>query len=169
MKTLILNRHGKSDWSQSDQTDFERTLNKRGKNDSYFMAKRFTDKKIRIDKIISSSAVRAMSTAKIFAEQLKITNEEIQFEEEIYSSGNSYMKSTALNWNNKWNTVIIFGHNPDFSSLATYYLGEQFYNIPTCGIVCIEFEISSWKELNEENGKLKFFEFPKMFRNDADK
>lgn len=169
MKTLILNRHGKSDWSQSDQTDFERTLNKRGEVDSNFMAKKLVEKKFKIDKIITSSAVRAMSTAKIFANHLKESFDEILFEEEIYFSGNSYMKKTALNWDNNWETVIVFGHNPDFSSLATYYLGEQFYNLPTCGIVCIEFEIDSWKELNKKNGNLKFFEFPKMFRNNADK
>lgn len=168
MKTIILNRHGKSDWSESDQEDYNRTLAKRGVKDSNMMAELLKSKNIKINKIISSSACRAISTAKIFKKTLSIVDEHIQEEIDIYSSGVSYFKNKAINWSNELNTVLVFGHNPDFSSIATYYLGYRFANIPTCGMVCLDFEINSWEELNSTNATLRFFQYPKMFRKDAD-
>jgi hypothetical protein len=34
-------------------------------------------------------------------------------------------------------------------------------NIPTCGIICTELDISSWQEILENCGTFKFFKFPK--------
>ena len=43
MKTLYLVRHAKSSWKHPELSDFERPLNKRGKNDAPFMGKLLSD------------------------------------------------------------------------------------------------------------------------------
>ena len=43
MKTLYLARHAKSSWDNPANTDFERPLNKRGKNDAPMMAEILRD------------------------------------------------------------------------------------------------------------------------------
>ena len=59
MKTLILVRHAKSDWNDPFLSDFERTLNSRGMQDAPEMAKRFMNRGVMPELIITSPAVRA--------------------------------------------------------------------------------------------------------------
>lgn len=159
MKTILINRHAKSDWNDGSIKDFDRPLNKRGTNDAPIMANRLKNQNIFIDKIISSPANRAITTAKVFAEKLNIN--EIQEEIKIYHYGEKFIKENLPKMGNAINTILFFGHNPDFTSLATYYTGELFSNIPTCGIVCIDFEINDWSEIDNQNGKIRFFDYPK--------
>jgi phosphohistidine phosphatase len=58
----------------------------------------------------------------------------------------------------------VFGHNPDLTYLATYLSSSVFDNVPTSGIVCIDFDVNNWKDIQKNPGKLRFFEFPKKYR-----
>ena len=66
MKTLLLVRHAKSSWDNFQLADFERPLNDRGKKDAPVMAKKIKERKIKIDRFVSSPAKRAKKTATIF-------------------------------------------------------------------------------------------------------
>ncbi len=59
MKTLILVRHAKSSWEEVNLPDFDRPLNKRGKDDAKKMAERLHKKINKLDAIVSSPAKRA--------------------------------------------------------------------------------------------------------------
>lgn len=163
MKTLILNRHAKSDWDHPDLTDFERPLNKRGLNDAPFMAKKLAERKIKVDYIYSSPANRAKTTAEFFIKELSIPKERYSFEREIYGSGISFIRSTLPTLDSNIDTIMFFGHNPDFTSLVTYYTGQRIGNLPTCGIAVIKFDIPSWTLVNDTNGELDIFDFPKNY------
>jgi phosphohistidine phosphatase len=67
MKTILLLRHAKSSWEDPDLPDYDRPLNKRGKNDAPRMGKLLKDKDIIPDLIISSTAARAKKTAELVA------------------------------------------------------------------------------------------------------
>jgi len=66
MKRILFVRHAKSSWSDMSLPDNKRPLNKRGVRDAPDMAQRCKDYGIDVDLIISSSAVRAFSTAEEF-------------------------------------------------------------------------------------------------------
>ena len=68
MKTLVLVRHAKSSWSNSQQSDFERPLNDRGFNDAPLMARVVDSLGVKPDFILTSAAKRALTTANFFAE-----------------------------------------------------------------------------------------------------
>ena len=70
MRSLTIVRHAKSSWKDRGLSDRERPLNKRGERDAPIMAKRVAETGIRPSQIISSPAVRAWTTAKIFAREL---------------------------------------------------------------------------------------------------
>ena len=63
MKTLLLLRHAKSSWKDESLTDHERPLNKRGKKTAPQMGHLLRDQGLVPDLIVSSTAVRARSTA----------------------------------------------------------------------------------------------------------
>lgn len=163
MKTIVLIRHAKSGWDDPELADFERPLNKRGFRDAPFMGNILRERNIKPDMIISSPANRAITTAKIIAGQLGFPEEKIIQEMGIYENGSKYLLNLISKFDNSINTVALFGHNPDITSLSSYLSGDYFENVPTCGTVCIDFDFDNWRDAVEENGELRFFEFPKKF------
>ena len=70
MKTLIIVRHAKSSWDDPDISDFNRPLNERGKKDAPRMAKRLKEKDLAFNTVVSSPAVRALTTCEAFVDVL---------------------------------------------------------------------------------------------------
>lgn len=160
MKTIIFVRHAKSSWESSNDTDFDRPLNKRGLNDAPLMASKISALVPSVDIIYSSPANRAITTAIFFAEALNYDTELIVQKPNIYSNGFKFFNEMVVNIDSNFNTILLFGHNPDITSLATFYSGEYFENIPTCGVVCIDFDCDSWKEVKQTEGKIRFINVP---------
>lgn len=164
MKKVVLVRHAKSGWNNPNFIDFERILSDRGLNDAKILSEILPTKISKPDIFISSPAVRALSTAKIFAEKFDISDNQILLDDGIYSRGTKYILNLFKTIDDKHQSVILFGHNPDITSLASYLSGEYFENVPTCGIVSIEFDLDNWEKIEDANGKLLFFDYPKMYR-----
>ena len=73
MRTLYICRHAKSSWADPGQDDFDRPLNERGLLDAPRMAKIFRERGEPVDLIVTSPAVRALTTARFFAKELKLS------------------------------------------------------------------------------------------------
>ena len=84
MKILTLIRHAKSSWKDSNLSDRQRPLNKRGERDAPVMGKRIAEHGIRPSLIICSPAARARSTAKIIAREISYPIEFLQREDGLY-------------------------------------------------------------------------------------
>jgi len=163
MKTLVLIRHSKSDWSDPTLTDIERPLNKRGKRDAPFMAKILKEKGVYPDLIITSPATRALQTLEYFLDEFKYNKSKVMVRDEIYSMGATAIRKLLSNIDDNHNTVFLIGHNPDITSLGNQLSDMFIDNIPTTGILCIDFEFDSWRNILTQSGKLRFFEYPKKY------
>ena len=64
----------------------------------------------------------------------------------------------------KHSSLFIIAHNPTITEVGERLSGAILTNIPTCAIVCIAFEVESFKEITEESGHILFFDFPKKHR-----
>lgn len=164
MKTLILVRHAKSDWKDIELSDFDRPLSKRGLSDAPMMGNILKEKNIKPDIVYASSANRAQTTAKLLTKKLGYLEEDIHLDRNIYSDGPNYIMNMVSKLDNNINTIMLFGHNPDFTYMSSFLSGKHFSNVPTCGVVCIDFEIDSWKEVKNVNGNIRFFEYPKLYK-----
>jgi phosphohistidine phosphatase len=160
-KTLYFMRHAKSDWSVSGQKDFDRSLNHRGLMDAPKMGHRLMSMEIKPDLILSSPALRAKMTAEYVSEQLKYEFDKIVWDEEIYEAPVRTLLSIINKLDPSYNNVLIFGHNPSITYLAEYLSKAEIGNIPTAGVVCIEFEVPEWAMVSEGTGSLKWFIYPK--------
>lgn len=164
MKTLLIVRHAKSSWDNPNFSDYERPLNSRGERDAPYMAKVIKDKGINADIIISSPAVRALTTAKAFAAEQKIDESKIIIKELIYNSGFSEILRMLKKSDDVHNTIMLFGHNPDITHLSSYLSGNYFDNVHTCGVVCIAFpNVDKWANIDDQNGILSFYEYPRKY------
>jgi len=61
---------------------------------------------------------------------------------------------------NEQKKVLIFGHNPAFTNIINNLGTVRFDNLPTCGVVAIQFDNNSWKEIT--TGETAFYILPKL-------
>src|SRR5690606_41986036 len=87
MKHLYIVRHAKSSWDDLSLQDTHRPLSERGLRDAPRMAKRFKERDVPVGLMISSPAVRALETCRIFAEILGYPQKDIRVERSIYQIG----------------------------------------------------------------------------------
>ena len=161
MKTLLLIRHAKSDWSTPSLGDIDRPLNERGKKDAPVMAGRLLDKKIKIDAFIASPAKRAKKTAAIFAKEHKRDKDEIIIKEELYAASPTAFHDVINDTKDKFDTIAIFSHNPGITDFANGLTDLRIDNIPTCGIVAIKINAKHWSDFKEAKKEFWFFDYPK--------
>jgi phosphohistidine phosphatase len=161
MKKIILMRHGKSSW-EYDVSDIERPLKSRGIKDSKLIAEAFELNKLENLSIYSSPANRAYSTCKIFAKIINYPLNEVEIIEDLYDFGGSSVINFVKSLSDSKKNVMIFGHNHAFTSISNIF-GDKFIdNLPTAGLVVLNFDISSWKDLKK--GKTELMLFPRDFK-----
>jgi len=163
MKTLLLVRHAKSSWEYPGLTDFERPLNQRGHHDAPMMGKLLKEKNILPDLIISSPAMRAISTARHFAESMNYPLEKIKTDERLYETGPAYIVKVISEVDDSINSLMIVSHNPGLTETADQLTGKVIDNIVTSAIFNIDFETISWKTIGRKNARIGFYEFPKKY------
>lgn len=162
MKTLYIVRHGKSSWEHADLRDHDRPLLPKGEKRTRKIAKFLFDRKTQIDRLFSSSAVRAHATALIIAEKLKYPESNIFVDEKMYHGGTDYLMDVLYGLNNQLNSVMLFGHNPTFTSLANKFLDKKIEWLPTSGIVCLKFNVDKWEDISLADISTNFVIYPKM-------
>jgi phosphohistidine phosphatase len=163
MKYLFLVRHAKSSWDFPELPDFDRPLNKRGKSDAPEMGLRLASRKLELDAIISSPANRAITTARLIADQLDFSNDDISENEDVYHSGYTNMVEIIHELSDDLKSVMLVGHNPGFTDLSNYLKEPDYFidNVPTCGVVAIEFALNRWSDVSKHGGRMLFFDYPK--------
>jgi len=161
MRQLFIIRHAKSSWDNMLQKDFDRTLNERGMRDAPAMAKRLVDKGISIDKFVSSTAVRAFTTATFFAKAYHQKESDIIAVPELYHAGEEVFYKTIRGLDNKFNSVALFSHNPGITYFVNTLTNSRIDEMPTCGIFAIKAPIEKWEDIEEGNNKFWFFDYPK--------
>lgn len=161
MKKLLLVRHAKSDWNNPSLPDFDRPLNKRGDRDAPKMAEKLLNKHIVPQKLVSSPALRAFTTAKYFADVFNIDKKEIQTEPAIYEASVSALLNIVNRFDNRYDFVALFGHNPGITSFAINLCDTDVFDMPTCGVILIEFPFDDWKMISKDTGQQTLYDFPK--------
>ncbi len=162
-KTLYLIRHATAEDGGNSPMfkDFDRELTSIGIIESARMGKFMSEKGIKFDKIISSTAARAYSTAKILAEQLQIEADSIIQDENMFEGGARAYLAATNGLDESLNSVAIIGHNPDVTFYGEYIcrfdIGEQ---MEKCGYMKIEFENIKWAEISSKSGKFIEYNSP---------
>jgi phosphohistidine phosphatase len=166
LKSLIIIRHAKSSWDDPSMHDFDRPLNERGERDAPAMAKRLKKRDIYPQQMLSSPAVRAITTCLKFAEVLKFPVNQIVHEKAIYHAGAEALFEVIQRTKELDSTgpVLLFGHNPGLTDFVNELLDEEIDNIPTTGVVSCKLSIEWWAKARPGCGKLEFFDYPKRLK-----
>ncbi len=160
MKKLLLMRHAKSSWKDSDIPDHKRPLKKRGVKDSLRMGKLLKSKKLVPDIILSSTAERSKMTAKLLAKSSKYKGK-IQYLDTLYMAEPSNILKAIQKYGKDSDVVVLVGHNPGMEAFVQILTGKVEC-LPTASIAYITAKIDNWKDLAEEDkAKLKKLWRPK--------
>ncbi len=161
MKTLILMRHAKSSWDFADLSDHDRPLNKRGRNDAPLMGRELLSREVQPDLIVSSSAVRAITTATLVAHELEYDLNQIKIDSNIYGADCPQLVQIIKAMPEDVDTLLLVGHNPTHTEVANALSPEHVADIPTAGVVSLSFDTSDWADISKDNATLHYFDFPK--------
>lgn len=167
MKTLTLVRHAKSSWRDTVLSDRERPLNKRGTRDAPIMGRRAVDAGIRPSLIVSSPAVRAWTTATVFAMELGYPIEFLQREDDIYLASLDALLDVVASQDAGFNNLMLFGHNPGLTDFANYLSPGLTSNLPTAGIVSVQFDREDWQLYEKPKTELLVYDYPKKVSTQA--
>lgn len=162
MKTLVLIRHAKSSWAEPLQADFDRPLNDRGREDAPRMGERLKRLGVMPDLIVSSTAKRAVQTAKRIAQGIGYNAEKIQWVERLYHASPATMESVVAGLGDDVENVFLVSHNNGLTHYANS-LSPQFStdNMPTCAAVGCRAEIGSWSDFPAADKTVFLYEYPK--------
>ncbi len=147
MKTLLLLRHAKSSWKESHLADHDRPLNKRGQSDAPRIGTLIVQEHIQPDLIVSSTALRARSTAEAVAD-FCCHPEAINEVRDLYLAPPMTYIETAQCFPNHLDRVMMVGHNPGISQLL-YRLTGCDEDFPTAALAQIEIPVEDWGDLCE--------------------
>lgn len=160
MKKLYLVRHAKSSWEDPTLHDMDRSLQGRGINDAYNTATWLLQQGEVPEQIYSSPATRALHTALIFARVMNYPFVKIKIDERIYEASQSQLLEVVRTMNDKYSSIMLFGHNPTITHFVNRVIEHTIENVPTTGVACLSFDVESWADVNTR-AELVFFDYPK--------
>ena len=156
MKRLHLLRHGKATRKFFDIEDFDRPLTEKGILESHRNAKELISNDQAPEVIISSSALRALSTAVIFRKELQIDDKGLIVTDRLYEITYNDLMDLICGLNDELSDVMLVGHNPSFSILAEQ-VSANHPHIPTGGVIGFRVDIDQWKGFDPALAAVEYF------------
>lgn len=159
---LTLVRHAKTEPGRSDQEDWDRPLEARGRRDAPEMARRMRRSGLKPDKVLSSPAIRALATATIMARELGVAAQKIQQDERLYLAAAKDILAIVKELGGRAKHLMLVGHNPGITDFADRISSERSIdNMPTGAVYTLQFEIEEWSELEWSSGIDAELDYPK--------
>ncbi len=160
-RTIVLIRHAKSSWANPLQSDFERPLNDRGKEEAPAMGEQLKKLNLIPDLIVASSAKRTRQTAKKIAKEVGYDADNIKWEEKLYHCIPSVFEEVIHDLNDSVKTVFIVAHNPGITEYVNQ-LSPQFRidNMPTCAVVAAKTDEAHWNNFSTAKREVILFDYP---------
>ena len=161
-RQIVLIRHAKSSWNNPGQSDFDRPLNERGKEDAPDMGRRLKEAGILPDLIVSSTAKRAQQTARLISDEVGFSTTNIESRDELYHAPPSVFESIIHSLDNKFETVFFVAHNPGITEFAASLDPNYSINdMPTCTTVGVRIDADEWSDFHKAAKTVFLFDTPK--------
>lgn len=161
MRSLILFRHGKSDWDATYANDHERPLASRGIEAARLMG-RFLQQTHQVpDLAVSSSALRARDTLHLAA-RAGHWQTAMRIDSALYESSPGQVVQWVRALDDDPECLLLTGHEPTWSDLAGQLIGHAVLKVPTAAMLRIDFAIAAWRSIDVGSGELRWLLPPKL-------
>ena len=163
MKSVILFRHGKSDWDVPYGNDHERPLAKRGVEAAKKMGIFLHAKNQIPELVISSTAVRAKTTVELAMDSAKWTSKFL-LERGIYGGSPDFLLELIHSQDDIYNSICLVGHEPNFSMFISRATNDNYVNFTTANMAKINFDVQEWSRIFFGDGTLEWHQKPKEIK-----
>lgn len=162
MKRLILMRHAKSDWSGGALTDFDRPLNKRGRESAAALGDWLRREGLLPGQVLCSSAARTQETCTRLALPEATP---VALSRRLYLASADQIMG-AVHTLAQEEVVLVIGHNPGIGMCAEGCVAPlpdhpQFRQYPTGATLVVDFDTDGWDQINRSKGRLHGFVVPR--------
>jgi len=159
---LTLVRHAKTEPGRTGQEDWDRVLEPRGQRDAPEMGQRLKGRHLKPERILSSPAVRAITTATVIARELGVQAAKVHQDERLYLAAPKDMLKVVHELGGNAKHLMIVGHNPGITEFGDRLSAERSLdNMPTCAVYTLEFDIAAWADLAWSSGVNADLDYPK--------
>ena len=167
MKAVILVRHAEAGPKDLPMPDKDRPLTASGKNGLERLKPALLAQAIKPDHVFSSSANRTAQTAAIYAAFYDMCDS-ISFHDELYHPEAQAIVNFVKRRDDDLHTIAIVGHNPELEE-AAHLLWEGRFDatVPTSACICLSFAVERWEDIQENMGKMEYYEFPKKYEKES--
>jgi phosphohistidine phosphatase len=160
MRTLMLMRHAKSDWDASYGADHDRPLSQRGVRSARLMGRVIAGAELIPDLVISSTAIRARTTAQLAAESGAWACS-IHLEPGFYGTAPDPVLTLASKAPDV-DRLMLVGHQPTWSLLVQRLTGARA-DMKTASVAIIDMMIETWAEVETVQGTLISLHHPRAY------
>jgi phosphohistidine phosphatase len=101
----------------------------------------------------------------MIARELELPDDRLILVMEIYEAEPEILLKMVRGLDDRWEHVLLIGHNPGLTELGNLFADCGIENIPTCGALCLDFDADVWKSLGPRSGTLVFYDYPKKSSN----
>jgi len=161
MKTLLLLRHGKSDWDADFDHDHDRPLAKRGRKAANKMGRFLADVGQVPDRILCSTAVRAVQTLE-HARRGGAWEAPVRTSEVLYEAGADGLLAEIQREADTTTTLMLVGHEPTWSDLLSRLIGGGEIRFPTAAAARVDLDVLQWREAAHGKGQLIWLIPPRL-------
>lgn len=156
----MLLRHAKSDWDADYSSDHARPLNNRGMDSARAIGVAIARSRQIPDLVISSSALRAQSTA-FLAADTGGWETEIRLTDELYGTSAGGVLSIVQDTPAEVDRLMLVGHEPAWSTTAGILIGGGRVRVRTACVVAVD--LPSWSLAEPGRGELAWMLAPRLF------
>jgi phosphohistidine phosphatase len=125
------------------------------------MGKRWSQRLAAPDLILSSPALRALSTARIVAEGLGCKLKRIVVNESLYDATPAALMAVIEGLDDEVERVMLVAHNPGLADLARH-LDNAIDQMPTCALAEFTFDTRTWSGIGSLKPERSAFDSPKQ-------
>ncbi|EKJ87748.1 SixA phosphatase family protein [Leptospira meyeri] len=164
MKQIYLLRHAKSEWDEPYDSDLDRSLSRRGKEQTKALREYLKESRFEFDQCFVSPAERTQKTyTSLRKEILRFPKPELR--ESIYDAEKEDLLFLLQGLTPAVRSVCLVGHNPGLEELGSSLLfGDSevshFQKFPTAAFLGLSFSKDSWKDLSWGSCQLSVFWIP---------
>ena len=152
-KVIVVLRHAQSAGKQSGQRDYDRALTPQGQATAKALGQKLKQQNYNFQFILSSSSTRTRQTVELINETLQLSTEKILFKPELYEAMMVHWLDHIYELPDDINHVLLVGHNPWLSILASTFAG-RIRDLGPSELIGFEFKSETWREIGDRGQEI---------------